>query len=410
VIGGGVMGSALAYWLTRLDAVSRVIVVERDPSYAYASSALSAASIRQQFSTAVNVRISQASIAFLRKAADELGSADGERPNIGLREAGYLYLAGAGAGTGAAAGADVGAAGAAAGAGVEAGAAGDALLRRAHGVQKSCGADVVLLSPAELGKRFSWLNTSDLGLGSLGLSGEGWFDGYTLLTAFARKAREQGARYVNGDASSFTIEGNRITEVILADGSHIGCTHVINAAGPWARHIAALAGVELPVFARRRTVYVISCPTTMSPFPLLIDPTGFWIRPEGTKYIAGFSPADDRDDQPLQPDYAAFENELWPALAHRIPAFEQARLERAWAGYFEMNTFDHNAVLGPHPALENFLFMNGFSGHGMQQAPIVGRAIAELVLHGRFVSLDLSELLFSRITDNRPLREANVIG
>jgi FAD-dependent oxidoreductase domain-containing protein 1 len=383
VIGGGVMGSALAYWLTRLDPGSRVTVVERDPSYAHASSALSAASIRQQFSTAVNVRISQASIAFLRKAADELRSGDGERPDIGLREAGYLYLAGA---------------------------VSDAQLRRTHGVQKSCGADVVLLSPAELGERFSWLNTSDLSLGSLGLSGEGWFDGYTLLTAFARKAREQGARYVNGDASSFTIEGNRITEVILADGSHMGCTHVINAAGPWARHIAALAEVELPVFARRRTVYVISCPTPMSPFPLLIDPTGFWLRPEGTKYIAGFSPADDRDDQPLQPDYAAFENELWPALAHRIPAFEQARLESAWAGYFEMNTFDHNAILGPHPALENFLFMNGFSGHGMQQAPIVGRAIAELVLHGRFVSLDLSELLFSRITDNRPLREANVIG
>jgi FAD-dependent oxidoreductase domain-containing protein 1 len=383
VIGGGVMGSALAYWLTRLDPGSRVTVVERDPSYAHASSALSAASIRQQFSTAVNVRISQASIAFLRKAADELRSGDGERPDIGLREAGYLYLAGA---------------------------VSDAQLRRTHGVQKSCGADVVLLSPAELGERFSWLNTSDLSLGSLGLSGEGWFDGYTLLTAFARKAREQGARYVNGDASSFTIEGNRITEVILADGSHMGCTHVINAAGPWARHIAALAEVELPVFARRRTVYVISCPTPMSPFPLLIDPTGFWLRPEGTKYIAGFSPADDRDDQPLQPDYAAFENELWPALAHRIPAFEQARLESAWAGYFEMNTFDHNAILGPHPALENFLFMNGFSGHGMQQAPIVGRAIAELVLHGRFVSLDLSELLFSRITDNRALREANVIG
>ena len=377
------MGSALAYWLTRLDPGSRVTVVERDPSYAHASSALSAASIRQQFSTAVNVRISQASIAFLRKAADELGSGGGERPDIGLREAGYLYLAGA---------------------------VSDAQLRRTHGVQKSCGADVVLLSPAELGERFSWLNTSDLSLGSLGLSGEGWFDGYTLLTAFARKAREQGARYVNGDASSFTIESNRITEVILADGSHIACTHVINAAGPWARHIAALAEVELPVFARRRTVYVISCPTPMSPFPLLIDPTGFWLRPEGTKYIAGFSPADDRDDQPLQPDYAAFENELWPALAHRIPAFEQARLESAWAGYFEMNTFDHNAILGPHPALENFLFMNGFSGHGMQQAPIVGRAIAELVLHGRFVSLDLSELLFSRITDNRPLREANVIG
>ena len=384
VIGGGVMGSALAYWLTRLDPASKVTVVERDPSYEYASSALSAASIRQQYSTPVNIRISQASIAFLRNAADELESG-GDRPDIALREAGYLYLADADAGS-------------------------DAQLRRTYGVQKSCGADVALLSPAELGQRFSWLNTSDLSLGSLGLSGEGWFDGYALLTAFARKAREQGARYVNGDARAFSIEGDRITAVILADGSRIECSHAVNAAGPWARHIAALAGVELPVFARRRTVYVISCPTPMSPFPLLIDPTGFWIRPEGSKYIAGFSPADDRDDQPLQPDYAAFENSLWPALAYRIPAFEEARLERAWAGYFEMNTFDHNAILGPHPALENFLFMNGFSGHGMQQAPIIGRAVAELLLHGRFDSLDLSELLFTRIAENRPLHEANVIG
>jgi FAD-dependent oxidoreductase domain-containing protein 1 len=398
VIGGGVMGSALAYWLTRLDSASKVTVVERDPSYEYASSALSAASIRQQFSTPVNIRISQASIAFLRKAAVELESG-GDRPDIALREAGYLYLAGAG--SGGRAGID---------AGVIVGAASDAELRRTHGAQKSCGADVALLSPAELGQRFSWLNTSDLSLGSLGLSGEGWFDGYALLTAFARKAREQGARYVNGDARAFTIEGDRITAVILADGSRIECSHAVNAAGPWARHIAALAGVELPVFARRRTVYVISCPTPMSPFPLLIDPTGFWIRPEGSKYIAGFSPTDDRDDQPLQPDYAAFENSLWPALAHRIPAFEEARLERAWAGYFEMNTFDHNAILGPHPALENFLFMNGFSGHGMQQAPIIGRAVAELLLHGRFDSLDLSELLFTRIAENRPLHEANVIG
>jgi FAD-dependent oxidoreductase domain-containing protein 1 len=357
-------------------------VVERDPSYEYASSALSAASIRQQFSTAVNIHISQASIAFLRKAAMEL-EVGGQRPDIALREAGYLYLAETG---------------------------NDAQLRRAHALQNSCGADVALLGAAELGERFPWLNTSGLSFGSLGLSGEGWFDGYTLLTAFARKAREQGARYLHGEAREFTLQGNRITGVILADGSRLDCSHAVNAAGPWARRIAALAGVDLPVFARRRTVYVISCPTPMSPFPLLIDPTGFWIRPEGTKFIVGFSPDDDGDDEPLQPDYAAFESRLWPALAQRIPAFEQARLERAWAGYFEMNTFDHNAVLGPHPVLENFLFMNGFSGHGMQQAPVVGRAVAELILYGRFETLDLSELLFARIPENRPLHEANVIG
>jgi glycine/D-amino acid oxidase-like deaminating enzyme len=388
VIGGGVMGSALAYWLTRLDPTVKVTVVERDPSYENASSTLSAASIRQQFSTTANIRISQASISFLRNAADELGF-DDERPDIGLREAGYLYLAHS---------------------------EGAAALRRAHGLQKKCGADIALLDRAALGEKFPWLNTSDLSVGSLGLSGEGWFDGHTLLMAFARKARRQGARYLNADVRGLRLDGNRIAEVALSDGTHLACTHVINAAGPWARRIAAMAGVDLPVYARRRTVYVISCPTVISchpsapKFPLLIDPTGFWIRPEGSVFIAGFSPSDDADDQPLQPDYDAFETQLWPALAHRIPAFEAARLERAWAGYFEMNTFDHNAILGPHDSLRNFLFMNGFSGHGMQQAPVVGRAMAELILHGRFETLDLSELLFSRIAANRPLHEANVIG
>jgi FAD-dependent oxidoreductase domain-containing protein 1 len=382
VIGGGVMGSALAYWLTRLEPDRPVTVIERDPSYAQASSALSAASIRQQFSTAVNIRISQASVAFLREAAAEL-AVDGEAPDIGLREDGYLYLSTAdGAGA----------------------------LKEAHAAQRSCGAEVALLDSAALAHRFPWLNTTDLDLGSLGLRGEGWFDGYTLLTALARKARRQGARYVTGEASRFRVEGNRISEVILADGSRLGCTHAVNAAGPWARRIAAMAKLELPVFARRRTVYVLSCPTVMNSFPLLIDPTGFWIRPDGRKFIAGFSPTPDSDDQPLEPDYDGFENWLWPALAHRIPAFETARLERAWAGYFEMNTFDCNGILGPHPAMENLLFMNGFSGHGMQQAPIVGRAMAELILHGGFKTLDLSELLYARIAANRPLREMNVIG
>jgi FAD-dependent oxidoreductase domain-containing protein 1 len=382
VIGGGVMGSALAYWLTRLAPALGVTVVERDPSYQHASSALSAASIRQQFSTPVNIRISQASIAFLRHAADELG-VSGEKPDIALREAGYLYLASA---------------------------EGAPELRRAHAMQNACGAEVALLDDFDLARKFGWLNTSDLSLGSLGLSGEGWFDGYALLMAFARKARQQGARYVNGEVSGFDIAGNRVAGVILSDGSRISCSHVVNAAGPWARRVAAMAGIDLPVFARRRTVYVISCPTPMSPFPLLIDPTGFWIRPEGTKFIAGFAPADESDEQPLQPDYEAFETQLWPLLAHRIPAFEAAKLERAWAGYFEMNTFDHNGILGPHPALGNLLFMNGFSGHGIQQAPVVGRAMAELILHQRFEALDVSDLLFTRIAENRPLREANVIG
>ena len=382
VIGGGVMGSSLAYWLTRLDSSARVTVVERDPSYEHASSALSAASIRQQFSSAVNIGISQASIEFLRNAADELGIG-AERPDIGLNEAGYLYLA-----------ADEGA----------------AAMREVHELQKGCGAAVALLDPSDLRRSFPWLDTSDLALGSLGLSGEGWFDGYALLMGFARKARSQGAVYVKAEVNGVRVLGGRATGVAFTDGTHVDCDHVVNAAGAWSRRIAALAGVHLPVYARRRTVYVVSCPRSLRPFPLLIDPSGFWIRPDGKHYIAGFSPAEDPDDAPLTPDYKAFDAVLWPLLAARMPAFEEARLESAWAGYFEMNTFDHNGILGAHPSVANFLFMNGFSGHGMQQAPVVGRGIAELIIHGRFESMDLSPLTFSRILDGRPLPEANVIG
>ena len=381
IVGGGIMGSALAYWLTRLDPDIGVVVIERDPTYAAASSTLSAASIRQQFTTPVNIRISQASIGFLRQA-EELLEVEGRSVDIGLKERGYLYLATIN--------------------GMES-------LRRAHTIQKELGAEVALLNINELASRLPWLHTSDLAAGSLGLKGEGWFDGYALLTALAAKARAQRASYVRGEVCSFELSGRRITSVRLADGTQINSRFVVNAAGPWARSIAQLAGVSLPVAARKRTVYVISCPRKMEPFPLLIDPSGFWIRPEGSAYIAGMPPREDPDDAPLDPDYDAFESVLWPALAARIPAFEAARLERAWAGYYEMNLFDCNGIVGFHPQRDNFLLMNGFSGHGLQQAPVVGRGIAELICHGRFVTLDLADLGYGRIESRRPLRELNVI-
>ncbi|MFL6605456.1 MAG: NAD(P)/FAD-dependent oxidoreductase [Steroidobacteraceae bacterium] len=381
IIGGGIMGSALAYWLTRLDPNIGVVVIERDPTYSIASSALSAASIRQQFTTPVNIRICQASIGFLRQA-DELLEVEGSSVDIGLKERGYLYLAPA--------------------SGLES-------LRRAHTIQTQLGADVALLDATALSARFPWLKTADLAAGSLGLKGEGWFDGYSLLAAFAAKARSQGVNYVRGEVCGLGVQGGRIESIHLGAGGEVASRWVVNAAGPWARSIARLAGCDLPVAARRRTVYVISCPTRLESFPLLIDPSGFWIRPEGSGYIAGIPPGVDLDDAPLEPDYDGFDSVLWPALAARIPAFEAARLERAWAGYYEMNVFDHNGIVGFHPHRENLLLMNGFSGHGLQQAPVVARGVAELICHGRFVTLDLSDLGFDRIEKSRPLLERNVI-
>jgi glycine/D-amino acid oxidase-like deaminating enzyme len=381
IVGGGIMGSALAYWLTRLDPNISVVVIERDPTYSTASSALSAASIRQQFTTPVNIRISQASIGFMRQA-DELLEVAGSTVDIGLKERGYLYLART---------------------------SGLASLRRAHTIQRESGADVALLNTTDLAARFPWLVTTDLIAGSLGLSGEGWFDGYSLLAAFSARARSQGVSYIRGEVAAMVATGGRIESLRLADSTQVASRFVVNAAGPWARSIARLAGFDLPVAARKRTVYVISCRTKLEPFPLLIDPSGFWIRPEGWGYIAGISPQVDPDDAPLEPDYEAFDSVLWPALAARIPAFEAARLERAWAGYYEMNLFDHNGIVGFHPRIGNLLMLNGFSGHGIQQAPVVGRGVAELICHGRFVTLDLSDLAYDRIAANRPLRELNVI-
>ena len=385
VIGGGIMGSALAYWLTHLDTSAAVTVIERDPTYARASSALSAASIRQQFSTAVNIRVSRESIGFLRRAGEWL-AVGADIPDIGLTERGYLYLAGE---------------------------AGVAALRAANAIQLREGAEVALLDPATLARRFPWLDLSGIALGSLGVSSEGWFDGYVLLTALARKARSQGASYLRGEVTGIDVEGHRVTGLSLAHGAHLGAGIVVNAAGPWAGRVAALAGIELPVQARRRTVFVIGCKAELPDFPLVIDRSGFWIRPEGQHYIGALAPpahGDDPDEPPLEPELDKFESELWPALAARIPAFEAAKLERAWAGYYEYNTFDQNGILGLHPSLDNLVFMNGFSGHGIQQAPVVGRGIAELILTGRYATLDLNDLGIARLIDGRPLREANVIG
>lgn len=383
IVGGGAVGSAAAYWLTADPAFAgAVVVVERDPAYTRASSALSAGSIRQQFSTAVNIEIGQFGIGFLREAGERLAVGD-ERPDIALRETGYLYLAQA--------------------------RALDALAEN-HALQRAHGADVALLPPQALRERFPWLAVDDLAGGSLGLSGEGSFDGYGLLRAFRAKATAQGASYLRGEVTGLEIAAGRAVAVRLGDGSALPCDVAVNAAGPWAASVAAMAGIDLPVRARARTVFVLSCPEPLPGCPVVIDTSGVWFRHEGDRFVAGAPPTgQDPDDAPLEPDHALFDELVWPALAHRVPAFERLRVQGAWAGYYEMNLFDQNGIVGAHPAVQNLLFANGFSGHGIQQSPAVGRGLAELILHGGYRTLDLAALGWERLLADRPLVERNVI-
>jgi glycine/D-amino acid oxidase-like deaminating enzyme len=385
IVGGGVMGAATACFLARDHGV-RATVLERDPTYTRASSALSASSIRQQFSQPVNIALSQWSLAFLRRVGDELAVGD-ERPAIGLVEPGYLFLASPD---------------------------GEATLRHNHAVQRRAGVEVALLSRTELRLRFPWLALESLALGSLGLRGEGWFDGPALMQAFRRKAIACGARFVTAEAIGFDEAGGRVIAVESKEGRRFDADALVLAAGAWTAPLAAQLGVTLPVRAKKRDVFVFDSPAELPACPLVIDPSGVWFRPEGRGFITGAPPREpwpgDPDEPPLDAiDHGLFDEVIWPVLAARVPAFEALRVRSAWAGYYEMNTFDYNGLAGALPGWGNVFTACGFSGHGMQQAPAVGSALAALVSGGRSDAPTLAALSPQRLLDRQPLREQNVI-
>jgi len=374
VVGGGAMGSSIAWHLASdPNFQGGIAVVERDPTYARASSALSASSIRQQFSTPLNIHLSRYGIGFLRQAPKLLGV------DLGLREPGYLCLASE---------------------------AGERTLRATHAIQKGEGCAVELLAPAALGARFPWISTHGVALASHGTANEGWFDGPALMQAFRRKARELGVTYVADEVVALTPNA-----VTLRSGDVLRASTIVVAAGPWSGEVAALAGISLPVEPRRRSVFVFDVRDPPGPTPLVIDPTGTWFRPEGRFYIGGTTPADGNDPPgaPLEVQHQEWDELVWPTLAARVPAFEAAKVVNAWAGYYEYNTFDQNGIVGRHPGIDGLIFATGFSGHGIQQSPAVGRAVAELIVHGSYRTLDLSPFGFERISRGQPIRELNVV-
>ena len=374
IIGGGVMGSSTACHLaTDPNFDGEVVVVERDPTYAQASSALSASSIRQQFSTPLNIHLSRYGLSVLRRSQELLDV------DLGLKEPGYLFLASK---------------------------AGEAVLRANHVVQKGEGCAVDLLDPAALSRRFPWIATEGVSLASHGVANEGWFDGPALMQAFRRKAREAGVTYLADE-----VVGVAPDSVTLRDGGRLAARIIVLAAGPWSGAVAALAGIALPVEPRRRSVFVFDVKAPPGLTPLTIDPSGTWFRPEGRFYIGGTTPAQGNDPggAPLEVQHEEWDEMVWPALAGRVPAFEAAKVVNSWAGYYEYNTFDQNGIVGRHPKIESLIFATGFSGHGIQQSPAVGRAVAELIVHGSYRTLDLAPFGYDRIAAGRPIVELNVV-
>ena len=389
IVGGAIMGSSTAWWLCQMaDFTGRILVVERDPTFAFASTTHTNSCIRQQFSSPLNVRISQFGADFIHNLRANMGG-DARVPDLRIRNFGYLYLADTPGG------ADT--------------------LRRNQAIQRAAGAATEVLTPDEILDRYPFYTVDDLLLGSINTVDEGYFDGATVFDWWRRQSREQGAEHLYNEvvAINRNASGTRVDSITLKTGQTIACGQVVNASGPRAAATARMAGIDLPVEPRKRYSWIFKAERPLDrDLPLTIDPSGVHVRENGGgTYLAGghsdIDPAVAYDDFTM--DHAIWQDHIWPHIAHRIPQFEAIRVQSEWVGHYAYNTLDQNAVIGPHPELRNFHFLNGFSGHGLQQSPAMGRAMAELLTHGEFRSLDMTPLGFDRVISQSAFVETAVI-
>lgn len=379
------IGASVAWHLAASpDFDGQVLVVERDPSYEMCSTAHTNSCIRQQFSTPLNVQVSQYGVEYVKNFAARMG--DERVPEIHLHSFGYLYLADD--------------------------AASAETLRVNQAMQAGLGAGTRLLTPDQIAAQFPFYDLDGVVLGSHNPVDEGYFDGTTMFEWWRRLARERGVEFVHDEVVGLTREGARVTAVTLASGRVVSCGTVVNAAGPRAAQVADMAGVSLPVEPRKRYTWVVEAAEPLAQdLPLTIDPSGVHMRTDGKYYMIGAAPDEDLAVAPddFIEDFSLWEQKAWPAVATRIPQFEALKVVNSWVGHYAYNTVDQNAIVGPHPEIGNLLFVNGFSGHGFQQAPAMGRGIAEWITHGAFTSLDLSEFGFERLANGGTASELRVI-
>jgi len=388
IVGGGMFGASVAWFLSdNPDFDGSILVVERDPSYKKSSTMATNSCMRQQFSREVNVRVSQFAADFVKNLPRYMGN-DPRVPELTIQNFGYLYLA-------------------------------DNdnfanILRESHETQVACGAGTRLMTPVEIMEAYPFYNLDDIVLGSHNLVDEGYWDGMTVFDWWRRSARERDVEYITNEVVSMVRNpsGTRVDSVRLISGETISCGTVVNASGPRAVETSRMLGIDIPVEPRKRYTFVFSAEQPLDrDLPLTIDPSGIHMRTEGSLYMAGCPPDDDSavDYDDFVEDHSLWQEKVWPVIANRVPQFEAVKLARSWVGHYAFNSFDQNAILGPHTTVENFFFLNGFSGHGLQQSPAMGRGTAELITYGEYRSLDLSDFNYRRIEENRPFDEKAVI-
>ena len=381
IIGGGIMGSSTAYHLMNTDSTLQVAVIERDPSYEKASTSLSLSNVRIQFSLKENIQVSQYTLRVLNRFEDDM-AVDGNKPNISFHQEGNLFLINE---------------------------AGQKAAKLAFDLQKKLGCNVEWWLPQKIKEKFPLYEPGKHVAGTFGPD-DGHLDAYALLMGYKAKARSLGVEYITDDADAIITGADGVRGVRLAAGGELKCNIAVNCAGAWAAKIAKTAGVKLPVVPVKRQVFALDpAVKPQGALPLTVLPSGLYFRTEtGGLILVGKS----LDEDPIGADFTwerkRFIELLWPELAEFVPAFDHLKLVRGWAGLYAVNTLDGNAILGEWPEMRGLYLANGFSGHGLQQAPAVGRYLSELILN-RTPALDLSIFKPRRILENRPLNEGGLV-
>jgi FAD-dependent oxidoreductase domain-containing protein 1 len=377
MIGGGVMACATAYHLLKKDPKIKVAIIEKDPTYTQSSTVLSDGNLRIQFNIKENIQMSQYGLEMLARFADEMAVSD-NKPNVDFRQQGNLFLTND--------------------AGVDAAKAGLEL-------QKSLNCQVEWLSPDEVCQRYPFIDPTTIAGGTFGAQ-DGTMDPQAVLMGYKNKAIALGAEYIVGEVVDVETQAQQITGVRLLDGSKHQCRFAVNSAGAWGQAIARKLRIELPVEPVKRHVFYLETPLNPeTTVPLTVFPSGLYIIQESGKH---FTCGKSLSIDPIGFDFTfhrhLFVDYLWEELMQYIPACEHLKVIGGWTGLYDVNTFDHNAILGEYPSVKGFMLANGFSGHGFQQCHAVGRYLAELML-GVEPILDLSIFSPERIINNKPVYE-----
>ena len=379
IIGGGVIGSSTAYHLGIAGVGQQVTVIEPDPSYQLAATPKSTGGVRVQFSVPENIRMSQYGHEVYGDFS-ALMAVDGDAPDINLIRRGYLYLAQTPESV--------------------------AALEANHQVQSEEGANVLLLDGPAIQARYPSIEVSDVVVGALSPD-DAIIDPYAALMGFRKKAQSLGVTYVKDRVVGLAVRGTRVEEVTLESGKKLTGEWIVNAANCWAPALCEQVAMKVPVAPLTRKTFYFECQSELEEMPLTrhLDIAGSFRR-EGRGYITGYTPYDGKPGFDWDVDHSVFETLLWPNLAHRVKAFEAIKPIRAWSCHYDQNALDLNLIIGNWPGqVDNFYIACGLSGHGLQQAPAIGRALSELIVHGRYQTLDLTRFGYQRILDNKPLKD-----